>query len=296
MLSRQKTMNAQPDINLKTINGWAILPSSLKRPDAAPRFNLSFPSYFATDNGARYLVIHESGNGYEAPTRNFVERVMRRGDLFVDVGAHWGFFTLQAATHPAGEIEVISFEPELMNAVILSENVSKNKLTDAVTVVCAACGDQHDLAPLLMDSTMGHSIRSAGLHPQSGPAKWVPVITLDEALARLRNHSGRRLILKIDAEGFEPEIIAGARSLLRDGRIATIIWECGTAFIDGPRRNAMVQMVAFLSECGFRHFRKPGHEMDGPLSRFDAAPGFLGNVFSLSPLLAEDPSLDSVSA
>ena len=40
-------------------------------------------------------------------TRDLIERVLRRGDLFVDVGAHWGFFSLQAATHPAGDIEVV---------------------------------------------------------------------------------------------------------------------------------------------------------------------------------------------
>ncbi len=284
-------MNVNANIRLETANGWAILPSSLKRPDNTPRFKLTFPSHFiGADNGAQYLVIQESGSGYEPPTRNFIERILRRGDLFVDVGAHWGFFTLQAATHPAGDIEVISFEPELMNAVVLSENVAKNKLTDVVNVVCAACGNQYDLAPLIMNSTMGHGFRRAPLpsHP-SGPSKWVPVVTLDEALVRFPKHAKRRLILKIDAEGFEPEIIAGAKSLLRADRIALIIWECGTAFIDGRGRSAMAQMVAFLSECGFRHFRPPGHETDGPLSKFDAETGYVGNVFSLAPHLDEEP-------
>lgn len=283
-------MNSHATINLKTENSWAILPSSLKHPDTTPRFNLTFPSHFATDNGAQHLIIHETGNGYEGPTRNFIERILRRGDLFVDVGAHWGFFTLQAATHPSGDIAVISFEPELMNALILSENVTKNKLIDVVTVVCAACGNEYDLAPLMTGSTMGHSIRrvAPSSHPM-GPSKWVPVVTLDEALARFPKYAERRLVLKIDAEGFEPEIIAGAKSLLRSNRIALIIWECGRAFVDGRGRSAMLQMVAFLSECGFRHFRPPGYETDGPLSKFEAEPGFLGNVFSFAPQLVETP-------
>lgn len=287
-------MNPDRNINLKTADGWAILPSSLKRPDGTPRFNLNFPSKFAADAGAQYLVINESGNGYEPPTRNLIEHILRRGDLFVDVGAHWGFFTLQAATHPAGDIEVISFEPELVNALILSENVTKNKLTGVVTVVCAACGNEYDLAPLTMHSshsTMGHSIRGVALPPDAigEPSKWVPVVTLDGALAHLQKHTERRLILKIDAEGFEPEIIAGAKSLLSGGRVALIIWELGTAFVREPQRSAVLQMIAFLSECGFRHFQPPGQETDGPLSKLDVETAYLGNVFSFGPQLDEGP-------
>ncbi len=74
-------MNAEMSIALKTENGWAILPSSLKRSDHTPRFNLTFPAYLGTDVGAQYLEANESGNGYEVPTRNLIERTLQRGDL-----------------------------------------------------------------------------------------------------------------------------------------------------------------------------------------------------------------------
>jgi FkbM family methyltransferase len=284
-------MNSEININLQTVNGWAILPSSLKRPDGTPRFNLSFPAYFLTDQGAIHLVTNEAGNGYEPPTRDFIERILRRGDLFVDVGAHWGFFTLQAATHPAGEIEVVAFEPELMNATILSENVARNKSANII-VVCAACGNENELAPLVTNSTMGHSIGGADSRLDGRTAsKWVSVVTLDGALASLRKHAERRLILKIDAESFEPNVIAGAKSLLQGGRVALIIWECGGDFGAGRGHAAMVQMVAFLSECGFRHFQPPENGAHGPSIRFDAEGSYAGNVFSVAPQLDLEPAL-----
>ena len=126
--------------NLQTANGWLTLLGSLKRSDGTPCFNLHFPLYFLSDPGATHLIAHETNSGYEPPTRNIVERAPRRGDLFVDVGAHWGFYTFQAATHPAGDIEVVAFERELMNATILTENVARNNCANA-PVVCAACGD-----------------------------------------------------------------------------------------------------------------------------------------------------------
>lgn len=290
-----------PNINLKTANGWAILPSSLKHPDATPRFNLSFPSGFTTDQGAIHLIVNESDNGYEPPTRNLIERVLRRGDLFVDVGAHWGFFTMQAATHPAGDIEVVSFEPDLMNAVILTENVVKNKLSGVVTVVCAACGSEQDLAELMTNSSMGHSIRGAGLPVQTGAkSKWVPIVTLDGALARLQKDAARRVIVKIDAEGLETEIIAGAKSLLGGGHVALIVWECGRAYAEGRGRRAMIDMVAALSAHGFRHFQVPpdGAQIgaDAKPIEFDAATGQLGNIFSVGPRLLQDPDFDCAMA
>jgi FkbM family methyltransferase len=289
-------MSAEATVSLQSVNGWAVLPSSLKRPDATSRFNMNFPAHLFNDVGAQHLIGNELDKGYEPPTRNFIERVLRRGDLFVDVGAHWGFFTLQAATHPAGDIEVVSFEPEILNATILTENVIRNKLPN-VAVVCAACGNKSELAPLVTNSTMGHSIRGLGLSGHlKGPSKWVPVVTLDVALASLPIQSERRFILKIDSEGFEPNVIVGAQSLLGSGRVALIVWECGIAFAQGSLRGAMAQMVDLLSACGFRHFLPPADSNAFPSVAFDAAAAYCGNVFSLGPQLLKDLSLESCAA
>jgi FkbM family methyltransferase len=217
-------MNPDQTISLQTVNGWAILPSSLKHPDQSPRFHLHFLASLAGDVGAQHLIINEANAGYEPPTRDLLERVLRPGDLFVDVGAHWGFFSLQAATHPAGGVEVVAFEPDLTNATVLTENVNRNRLSNVVTVVCAACGSRNELAPLVLNTTMGHSIRGIGLAPAARAlSKWVPVVTLDGALANMAKEAPRRLILKIDAEGFEPNVIVGAQALLAAGHVALVL-------------------------------------------------------------------------
>jgi FkbM family methyltransferase len=290
-------MNSDRTISLQTVNGWAILPSSLKHADRSPRFHLHFLANLAGDAGAQNLIVNEANNGYEPPTRDLIERVLRRGDLFIDVGAHWGFFSLQAATHPAGGIDVVAFEPDLMNAAILTESVGRNGLSNAVSVVCAACGNKNELAPLVINTTMGHSIRGIGLEPAARVlSKWVPVVTLDGALANMGKDAQRRLILKIDAEGFEPNVIVGAQSLLAAGRIALIVWECGPAFAEGLSRTAMMQMTALLTDCGFRHFRPPGNGHAGPPVAFDAEASHLGNVFSVGPQLLDDPLFHSAAA
>jgi FkbM family methyltransferase len=270
------------EIKLPVRNGWVKLPASLRSPDGRPRFHLTFPSEFTSDAGANYLVNSEVRRGYELPTRNFLERLFQPCDLFIDVGAHWGFFTLQAATHPAGDVKVIAFEPDPTNASILYRNASDHGLTDKVVVICSACGDVVDIAPLVTNSTMMHSINGVGLKPPfaRGPSKWVPIVTLDRALVQFPTLTNTRIILKVDAEGFEPQIIDGAKSILQGGRVAVVIWECGQAFANGPERDAMRRMVGTLSNLGFHHLRPPSQENDGPLAPFDVNQSYFGNVFS----------------
>jgi FkbM family methyltransferase len=210
----------------------------------------------------------------------------------VDFGAHWGFYAFQAATHPAGDKEVVAFEPELMNATILTENVARNNCAN-VAVVCAACGDEARLAPLIANSTMRHCIHGADTRFDGrAPSKWVPVVTLDRALGDLRKQAERRVVLKIDAEGYEPNIITGAKSLLASGRVALIVWECGEAFAAGGRQPAMAHMVGFLSACGFRHVRPTANGADSPLVAFDANAVYNGNVFSYAPELSDQQIFD----
>src|ERR1700733_15005227 len=143
-------------------NNWVSLAASLTLANGEARFHLGFPKELAADAGANCLVTHELRNGYELPTRNLLERAIRPGDLFVDVGAHWGFFTLQAATHPAGDVLVVAFEPDPTNAGILFRNIVSNGVTAKVELACVACGEKFDLAPLVSNSTMMHSIRGVG--------------------------------------------------------------------------------------------------------------------------------------
>jgi FkbM family methyltransferase len=288
-------MNPDQTISLQTVNGWAILPSSLKHPDQSPRFHLHF---LASQRCRRAAFDHQRG---QCRLRAADPRSPRAGvaarDLFVDVGAHWGFFSLQAATHPAGGVEVVAFEPDLTNAAVLTENVNRNRLSNLVTVICAACGNKNELAPLVLNTTMGHSIRGIGLAPAARAlSKWVPVVTLDGALANMAKEVPRRLILKIDAEGFEPNVIVGAQALLAAGRVALIIWERGPAFAEGLGRTAMIQMTALLSDCGFRHFLPPAGSHVGAPFAFDPQADYIGNVFSVGPQLIDDPIFAAAAA
>jgi FkbM family methyltransferase len=273
-------------VRLKGVNGWAILPSALKLPDGTPRFEIKFPANLADDARARTLVQGEIAGGYERATRCFVDRILRAGDLFIDVGGHWGYYTLLAATHPAGDIRVIAFEPDPENASILYANLLHNNVTRHAMLVCMACGDAMDLAPLVTDGNMISSVRGAFVTGGStSPAKFVVVGTLDSALACFPHAAGGRVILKIDAEGYDAKVVAGAAKLLDTGRVALIIWEHIRGSRQGPLRPAILEMIESLKARGFRHLRPTHFHNDGPLLPFDpeADREYEGNVFACAP-------------
>jgi FkbM family methyltransferase len=237
------------------------------------------------DPGVRALVRGETERGgYEYPTRRFIDAHLEPHDLFVDVGAHWGIFSLHAATRHPGRVRVLAIEAHPGNIGPLTRNIAANRLGDAAEVVAVAAGAHPGTAPLVFNSTMGHSLYGLGLPEGAGRLGeiTVPVLPIDLLLSERQEYADSRIILKIDVEGYEPEVIEGASDTLDSGRVAAVIWEHGTAFATGERREAMRTMCNSLEARGFRQFRFPHPTMGGPLVPFAPTPECY-NVFALAP-------------
>src|SRR5262249_16652811 len=107
-----------------------LLRSAFVKSDGSPRFVMPIPRTFLADAGNGYLARHETQfGGYEHPTRLFLDQHLRPGDLFIDVGAHWGLYALTASTLFPGEIPVLAIEPEPENQRHLQEWIIRNGVT-----------------------------------------------------------------------------------------------------------------------------------------------------------------------
>jgi len=282
----------QGKIALKSAeDGALLLPSVFTDARGAPRFELPIPRAMLRDVAIKYLVEHEAGyGGYEYPTRAFFEAHLEPDDLFIDVGAHWGVMALSAATRHRGEVRVLAIEAHPLNVVQLIRAVAHNRLQDAIEIVAAGAGDAPGTAPLVANSTMGHSINAVGLKGAAqGDRISVPLVTLDGLLDERPELAERRTFVKIDVEGFEPQAIAGARRLLDSGRVAALVWEKGRAFDEEPGSSAMSAMIAGLRARGFTLWRLPSHDLGGPLLPFVPGKGTC-NVFCLAPGFAPRPA------
>lgn len=137
----------------------------------------------------------------------FVLHYLRATDRFVDVGANAGSYTVLAAG--AVGAKTISLEPVPATFERLLDNVNVNRLATRVDCLnCAAGAQDGELAFSAGSDTMNHVLAA---DESTARAIRVPVRRLDDVVPR-----DRPVFLKIDVEGFEAAVIAGARGLLGD--------------------------------------------------------------------------------
>jgi FkbM family methyltransferase len=154
----------------------------------------------------------------------FLDRVLTSGMVFVDVGANDGYYTLFAARRVGSSGRVVAAEPSSRERAHLQRNLGRNGL-DNVAVVPAAIGAAPGLADLHLAHGVhaGHNTLGDFAHDDVVRASLerVSVETLDAVVARLG--LGRVDFVKIDVEGAEASVIAGASSLLTTMRPLLLI-------------------------------------------------------------------------
>jgi FkbM family methyltransferase len=154
-----------------------------------------------------------TGRWDEGVGRVLIER-LKPGDLFVDVGANVGYFSLLAASRAA---RVIAFEPNPRCHAALVENARLNGF------------DRIDARPIGLAEAAGQAILGVAQEANSGagtlresPGQQVP-IALDTLDAQLG--AERPALIKIDVEGAELRVIEGAQATLRRSDAPPVILE-----------------------------------------------------------------------
>ncbi len=157
-------------------------------------------------------------NGYEPEQSAAFLREFKPGQMFFDIGANIGYYTLLGAklVGPAGA--VFAFEPSIRNLSCLHRHLLLNGSTN-VSVLAAACSDAPTLASFSAGPNFGEGHLDAGDSSASGAASgtWtlVPTVTVDSVVARIGIAPD---IMKIDVEGAEMEVLRGAENTLQNKR------------------------------------------------------------------------------
>lgn len=162
---------------------------------------------------------------YEPEIAREIARRLAPGDVFIDVGANVGYFSLLAAERVGGGGQVHAFEPVPANCAMLREFAAMNRLGNIVARQVAVFDGTRASVPFHIPVGVGSSGWGAiatGGADGAGIAQ-VASTSLDEYvqtqdLARVR-------LVKIDAEGVEAAILAGARALLARADAPDVIAE-----------------------------------------------------------------------
>ncbi len=148
---------------------------------------------------------------------NAMQRFLRPGDVFLDVGANIGYLSAVAADliGPAGQVH--AFEPVPSHAERLRGLAALNPEYRIAANSCAA-GETPGVCRMYVareagQSTLVHSYKTG---PEVTSTIEVPVIRLDSYLEE--NQIERVALIKIDAEGFELPILKGLHNYFEQSR------------------------------------------------------------------------------
>lgn len=224
---------------------------ALSRPDGPRHVRLALDrAQYSQRIMLEYL---DAGRLYEAETCTYLGAMLRDGDVFLDVGAHVGWFSLFAAALVGPTGQVWSFEPNRANHAHLVEHVALNGVTH-VHPIQAAVGASSGVVPLCLQESNdgGHAVR-----PGAGDVTTL----LDDATIQptwctsLDAFFGDRSLppvraIKIDAEGYEMEVLRGARDFLARHEVPAVIAEINHACLSslGTDEHAL---RAFMDAQGY---------------------------------------------
>lgn len=135
----------------------------------------------------------------------------------VDVGAHVGLWTRVLAKHFAG---VFAFEPVQAFRECWHENVAH--VGDRCYMTRAACGAAalSEVGIAVTRENSGNSHVTAGLEPGSASA---PMVRLDDCFGQGTPAGDKIDLIKVDVEGYELEVLRGARALLERCRPVVVV-------------------------------------------------------------------------
>lgn len=143
---------------------------------------------------------------YELAKQRAIAASLKPGDVFFDIGANVGFYSLLGSRLVGSSGRVFAFEPVPRNLVQLRHHLQMNSCSN-VTVLDVAVGDRD--GPALFDesggSSMGHLAPSGSLS--------IRTVTLDALVESAQVPLPD--VMKLDVEGAEAWVVSGAEKLLR---------------------------------------------------------------------------------
>jgi FkbM family methyltransferase len=178
-------------------------------------------------------------HAWEESEGSLLRLLIKPGTRFLDVGANIGYFSVLAA-QAASHVSVDAVEPHPESAAALRWNLSINRVS--ATVHQVALDERRRRLVLDVAPTNTGDARVSDRQPQPGAIQ-VDAVPADVLFA------GRSFdVVKIDVQGWEPEVIRGMRQIIRRSRDIVIVAEFWPAALRdrGVEPGTVLQMYRAL--------------------------------------------------
>ncbi|NQW11653.1 MAG: FkbM family methyltransferase [Alphaproteobacteria bacterium] len=211
-------------------------------------------------------------NSKEPETLAWIEEMDQNTILF-DVGANIGLYTIWAAVTRGARVH--AFEPEASSYAMLCGNVFDNGVADRVRAYCLGLSDKAGIGHMLLSSTSaatsGHQVMVANAatgiphshqYPQGVVTQTLDALVFDLGLPCPSD-------IKIDVDGLEHAIIAGAGRVLAHPDLRSIL-------IEVEIKNPLHQnFMARLTDLGFEKDAELEARVE---AKTEGGNAFIGNI------------------
>lgn len=183
----------------------------------------------------------------EPGTIAWIESSVSADDVFYDIGANIGTFTLYAGRKAR---RVVAFEPHFANYRSLNVNIALNNMSAHVTAYNCALSDSDGVGvielPAIESGISGGQYRSSTVSGEQSRSDWfrqgVVTVSLDHFVAMTPDdwHPNH---IKLDVDGLEWDILNGMEKALADKRLKSVLVEASSEEYE--------RFLTFFTERGF---------------------------------------------
>lgn len=171
---------------------------------------------------------------------------LRSGDVFLDIGANIGIYTILSALIVGEKGKVVAFEPETRNFAQLERNISVNGLKN-VAAFKAALGEENSKGQLYVDRPAASLLPSQKAPQEDETSESVEIVNGDD-FGKAHGLPIPRVV-KIDVEGFEYLVLRGLRATLSTPATELVVCEIHPYLL--PKGTTQAMIAEFIASLGF---------------------------------------------
>ena len=204
-----------------------------------------------SSNGFLFSGIQSYIDGaWEPGTTKVFKKLLDSVSVFVNVGAHHGYFCCIALKN---SVETIAFEPEKSNCVMLRKHILANKFSNNFQLHEAAVGSKTSEMQFFGGGDTGTLVVPNPRAPKA-QINSVKVVKLDNII----KNKDQKILFLIDAEGFELNVLEGAIGILSSKikhYFIIELWNPSSADALATKNENFTNVFSLMENNGYRGWR-----------------------------------------
>ena len=229
-----------------------------------------------SSNGFLFSGIQSYIDGtWEPGTTKVFKKLLDSVSVFVNVGAHHGYFCCIALKN---SVETIAFEPEKSNCVMLRKHILANKFSNNFQLHEAAVGSKTSEMQFFGGGDTGTLVVPNPRAPKA-QINSVKVVKLDNII----KNKDQKILFLIDAEGFELNVLEGAIGILSSKikhYFIIELWNPSSADALATKNENFTNVFSLMENNGYRGWRID--EDNGDITEFNIHDEYTINLSSVS--------------